>query len=99
MRSNIRIITGETGVITLRSALAIRQVIGNRAHISDIAFASSPTLNFSIASVGQDKTSFAPELGIDGDLGGGLSVNVSYTGVIGKRAEDHGIKAGVRVVF
>ena len=99
LRGNIRIPTGETGVITLRSALAIRQVIGNRAHISDIAFASSPTLNFSIASVGQDKTSFAPELGIDGDLGGGLSVNVSYTGVIGKRAEDHGIKAGVRVVF
>lgn len=99
LRSNMRLNNGETGVITLRSALAIRQVIGDRAHVSDIAFASSPTLNFSIASVSQDKTSFAPELGLDGDLGGGLSVNVSYTGVIGKRAEDHGIKAGLRLAF
>ena len=90
---------GDKSAIDLKATLAIRQVIGGQTLASDIAFASAPGLDFSIATVAQDKTSFVPEIGADADLGGGVTGHLTYSGVIGRRAQDHGVKAGIRFAF
>ena len=99
LRGRLRMTPGDKAAIDLKAALAIRQVIGGQALASSIAFASVPGLDFSIATVAQDKKSFVPEIGFDADLGGGATVHLTYSGVIGKRAQDHDVKAGIRIAF
>ena len=90
---------GKTGRIDVRAALGLRQVLGNRDLTADVAFASVPTVGFAVATIAQDRTAFAPEIGINAQLGGGLSLGLSYAGVIGKAASDHGIRGALRLAF
>ena len=99
LRGHFRLTPGEKRSVDLEATLAIQQVVGGRTLSSDIAFASAPALNFAIATIAQHQTAFAPDIGLYADLGVGASINLSYSGVIGARTRDHGVKASVLVRF
>lgn len=63
LRGMATVKTGRTGRIDLRTALGVRQVLGSRDLTSDVAFASVPTVGFAVATIAQDRTAFAPEIG------------------------------------
>ncbi len=84
--------------VELRASAGYQRTGGDRAPAALLSLAG--TNNFAaIRAVPLDKDAFAGEAGLDVRLGRNATLGASYTGVLGKRVSDNGIKATLTIGF
>jgi len=82
---------------SLKGSAGWRYAASNRTSRASLAFIGGD--GFSVAAPPIAKNVVAADLGADARLRSGLTLSLSYSGQIGDRLSDHGVKAGLRMPF
>lgn len=82
---------GPDSPFSLKGLVGYRRAFGDVVPTALLAFAGGGT-SFSVAGIPIDRDAFVAEAGIGWKISPVTTLSLSYTGQIGSRAEDHGIK-------
>jgi fibronectin-binding autotransporter adhesin len=85
--------------LTARGMIGWRHVFGDVTPDSTLAFASAPSIPFTIAGAPVARNALAIEAGFDWKLTNNATVGVFYSGSLGNRDQDNAIKGKLEAAF
>ncbi len=86
------------GSASLKGSAGYQRTWGDRSPVALVSLAGTAG-QAAIRAVPVDKDAFAGELGVDFRIGSNITLGASYSGVIGKNTQDHGVKGTLSVGF